>query len=142
MKLTGCVYDSVEEYIDQQIDDVSKCSLTLEDVLLIIKKIEDEDPDCEVHDYDITEAIVTDERVAITWNEDGDNFNLIAFSRDGGNYYKGNYGNGVLERGWHYEFKRFDSEEGITYLLSRWYQDDHGYGGITIFELFDGYEDE
>ena len=85
--------------------------------------------------YQVVEAIVTPERVALDWIEDGVRYHLLAHSRDGGLTYQGNYGMFRPEEQWIIELARYIGADGSVVLFGNWHDKDTGNEGSSMFEL-------
>jgi hypothetical protein len=85
--------------------------------------------------HPVAEAVVTPERVALDWIENGVRYHLIAHSRDGGLTYQGNYGMFRPEEQWVIELTRYTAVDGSAVLLASWYEEDSGKEGFSMFEL-------
>jgi hypothetical protein len=85
--------------------------------------------------YRVAEAVVTNERVALDWIEDGVRYHLLAHSRDGGLTYQGNYGMFRPEPPWTIELVRYTAIDGSVVLLATWYEKDSGKEGTSMFQL-------
>lgn len=85
-------------------------------------------------DWEIEEAIVTDERVAIDWTEDEEQWVLIAHSTDGTEY-KGSYGIDKPEYGCEITLWRYEAKSGHVLLLGQYRDRQDGSGGWCMFEL-------
>jgi hypothetical protein len=83
----------------------------------------------------VTEAIVTSERIALDWVEDGVPYHLAAHSRDGGLTYQGNYGMFRPEEPWVIELTRYTALDGSVLLLATWHEMDSGNEGSSMFNL-------
>jgi hypothetical protein len=85
--------------------------------------------------YRVAEAVVTSERIALDWIEDGVRYHLLAHSRDGGLTYQGNYGMFRPEEQWTIELIRYTAIDGSVILMANWYEKDSGNEGYSMFEL-------
>ena len=85
--------------------------------------------------YRVAEAVVTPERIALDWIENGVRYHLLAHSRDGGLTYQGNYGMFRPEDQWVIELTRYTAVDGSALLLANWYEKDSGNEGSSMFEL-------
>jgi len=85
--------------------------------------------------YRVAEAVVTPERIALDWIEQGVRYHLLAHSRDGGLTYQGNYGMFRPEEQWTIELTRYTAIDGSVILLANWYEKDSGHEGVSMFEL-------
>ena len=85
--------------------------------------------------YRVAEAIVTPERIALDWIENGVRYHLLARSQDSGLTYKGNYGMFRPEEQWVIELTRYAAIDGSVVLLAYWYEKDSGNEGTSMFEL-------
>ncbi len=85
--------------------------------------------------YHVAEAVVTPERIALDWIENGVRYHLLAHSRDGGLTYQGNYGMFRPEEQWVIELTRYTAADGSALLLANWYEKDSGNEGCSMFEL-------
>jgi hypothetical protein len=97
--------------------------------------ITDLDQNLDDADYEISEAIVTRDRIAMDWEEDGTDFHLIARSNDGGATYQGNYGSPSPHQERTIELTKYVAADKAVLLLGKWYERDSGNEGWTIFEL-------
>ncbi|MEX1094604.1 MAG: four helix bundle protein [Planctomycetales bacterium] len=82
---------------------------------------------------DVREAVVTKERIALTWEEEGQIFHAALRSEDGGCSYEGRFGEFGDEQagtmaGWCYR-----SRCGDYLLWVEWFRPDTGYGGTSVF---------
>jgi hypothetical protein len=85
--------------------------------------------------YRVAEAIVTPERIALDWIENGVQYHLLAHSHDGGLTYQGNYGMFRPEEQWCIELTRYTAVDGSELLLAKWHEKDSGNEGASMFEL-------
>jgi len=85
--------------------------------------------------YRVAEAVVTSERVALDWIENGVRYHLLAHSQDGGLTYHGSYGMFRPEEQWAIELTRYTALDGSAVLLAKWYERDSGNEGFSMFEL-------
>ena len=85
--------------------------------------------------YRVAEAVVTPERIAVDWIENGVRYHLLAKSRDGGLTYEGNYGMFRPEDQWVIKLTRYTAIDGSTLLLADWHEKDSGNAGNSLFEL-------
>ena len=76
--------------------------------------------DTEDFDYVVTEAILTNERVAIDWEEGGEPFHLLAQSRDGGRTYRGTCGMPRPDPDMEVRLTRLDTFDTVPRLLVYW----------------------
>lgn len=83
----------------------------------------------------VAEAVVTPERIALDWIENGVQYHLLAHSQDGGLTYQGNYGMFSPEEQWAIELTRYTAVDGSAVLLANWYEKDSGNEGSSMFEL-------
>lgn len=83
----------------------------------------------------VAEAIVTSERIALDWIEDGVCYHLLAHSQDGGLTYQGNYGMFRPEEQWIIGLTRYTAIDGSALLLANWHEKDSGNEGSSLFEL-------
>ena len=99
-----------------------------------------DDVDFNEYNYEVDEAVVTKNRIAIDWREDGIPFHFVGQSNDGGNTYVGNYGSPQPDKKWNMEISRFTAADGRVLLIARWHQTDNGREGSSAFELADEWE--
>lgn len=59
----------------------------------------------------VKEALVTPDRIALDWIENGAKYHLVAHSRDGGTY-EGTYGMFRPENDWNVTIKRYSALDG------------------------------
>ena len=85
--------------------------------------------------YWVAEAVVTPERIALDWIEDGVRYHLLAHSQDGGLSYQGNYGMFRPEEQWTIELTRYTATDGSVVLFGNWHDKDTGNEGSSMFEL-------
>jgi len=85
--------------------------------------------------YRVAEAVVTPERIALDWIENGVRYHLLAHSKDGGLTYQGNYGMFRPEEQWTIELTRYTAVDGSVVLMANWYEKDSGNEGSSMFEL-------
>ncbi len=85
--------------------------------------------------YRVAEAVVTPERIALDWIENGVRYHLLARSQDGGLTYQGNYGMFRPEDQWVITLTRYTAVDGSVILLGNWYEKDSGNEGSSMFEL-------
>ena len=78
---------------------------------------------------EITEAIVTDQRIALDWKEDGENFHAALTSSDDGISYEGEFGSPRPHAGCEVKGYRYDGKAGDVVLWLSWCRDDTGFGG-------------
>jgi hypothetical protein len=93
-----------------------------------------DDPNWEAT-HRVTEAIVTPERVALDWIENGVRYHLLAQSRDGGLTYQGSYGMFRPEEQWGIELTRYTATDGSVLLSADWHEKDTGNEGSSLFAL-------
>lgn len=89
----------------------------------------------DAYTYDIPVAIVTDERIAIEWDEDEGRFLGVLHSTDGGNHYTGSFGLRGPQPGCEMEAWRYQSHDGDVLLWLKWSREDNGNGGTNIMCL-------
>lgn len=92
------------------------------------------DVDLNDTDYQIREAAITSERIAIDWTEDGEPFHLVATSRDGVRYRR-NYGWPKPNPDWKIELTRYNAADKSVLLLAQWFQTDNGNEGSSLIRL-------
>ena len=85
--------------------------------------------------YRVAEAVVTPERIALDWIENGVRYHLLAHSEDGGLTYQGNYGMFRPEEHWVIELTCYTAVDGSAVLFANWYEKDSGNEGSSMFEL-------
>ena len=85
--------------------------------------------------YRVAEAVVTPDRIALDWIENGVRYHLLAHSKDGGLTYQGNYGMFRPEEQWTIELTRYTAVDGSVVLMANWYEKDSGNEGSSMFEL-------
>ena len=68
----------------------------------------------------VTEAIVTPDRIALDWLENGVSYHLLAHSRDGGLTYQGRYGMFRPEEDWVAEITCYTAVDGAAVLFCEW----------------------
>ena len=85
--------------------------------------------------YHVAEAIVTPERIALDWIENGVRYHLLAHSQDGGLTYQGNYGMFRPEEQWGIDLSRYTAADGSVLLQANWHEKDSGNEGSSMFEL-------
>ncbi len=73
--------------------------------------------------YRITDAVVTDDRVSLDWEEANWTGHLEATSTDGQTYV-GTYGYPRLDSDYHVEFTLFRANAGAKLLFGRWWGKD------------------
>ena len=83
----------------------------------------------------VAEAVVTPERIALDWIENGVRYHLLAHSQDGGLTYQGNCGMFRPEEQWVIELTHYTAVDGSAVLLADWYEKDSGNGGSSMFKL-------
>lgn len=88
--------------------------------------------------YEICEAVVTSERIALDWVEDGETFHVLATSRDGGSIYRGRYGCPKPQPGWEMEIARYTAKNNAELLVAKWTQSEDGNSGLMIIRLSRG----
>jgi hypothetical protein len=98
------------------------------------------DVDLSEYDSKIDEAVVTRNRIAIDWEEDGETLHLLAQSKDGGCSYVGNYGSPQPNKNWVMELTRYTATDGSVILIGYWRQKDTGNEGSCLFELGENWE--
>ena len=89
--------------------------------------------------YEITDAVVTDKRISLDWEQDGFMYNAIMNSEDGTNYV-GAFGSPRPENGCHMEARRFKAKSGEELLWLKWNRKDTGYEGVSIVHLASDWE--
>jgi hypothetical protein len=82
----------------------------------------------------ITDAIITETRMAIDWVEDGYPASLVATS-DNGLLYRGTYGYPTPEERYRIEFRLFKDQTGEVLLFGRWWRTDTANGGLWLLQL-------
>lgn len=87
------------------------------------------------YEGDVQDAVVTNERIAMDWEEDGEALHAVLHSTDGGYSYKGTFGEPVLDPNCLMEAWRFKSLAGDELLWATWYRKDTGFGGTSFFHL-------
>ena len=85
--------------------------------------------------YRVAEAIVTTDRIALDWIEQGVRYHLLAHSHDGGLTYQGNYGMFRPEEQWVIELTRYVATDGSVVLFGVWHDKDTGNEGSSMFKL-------
>ncbi len=83
----------------------------------------------------VAEAIVTPERIAMDWIENGVRYHLLAHSQDGGLNYQGSYGMFRPEEDWQVRIRRYTAVDGSVVLFCDWYEKDSGREGSWICRL-------
>ena len=83
----------------------------------------------------VAEAIVTSERIALDWIENGVRYHLLARSQDGGRIYRGNYGMFRPEEDWVVEMTRYTAVDGSVLLWCDWHEKDSGRAGSWMCKL-------
>lgn len=86
----------------------------------------------------VTEAIVTPERIALDWLENGVKFHLAAHSKDGGLTYQGTYGMFRPEDDWSVTATRYTAVDGSVVLYCDWHEKDTGRAGFWLCKLEPG----
>ncbi|MCE3014797.1 MAG: hypothetical protein ACK56W_18220 [Pirellula sp.] len=94
----------------------------------------------EEYTYVITEAVMTDKRISMDWEESGYVYNAIMNSEDGGTYYVGTFGSPRPESSCHIEARRFRAKSGEELLWLKWNREDTGYEGVAIVHLASEWE--
>lgn len=89
----------------------------------------------------ISDAVVTKEKLALDWTEDGSFFHALLTSTDGGTWYFGTYGSPGPEAGCHMEAQRFDAKSGEVLLRVKWFRKDTGYEGFGVIHLASHWDD-
>ncbi len=95
------------------------------------------------YDAEIKEAVLTEERVAIDWVEDGENYHLLAHSKDGGRTYDGTYGVSAdgtprLDPNLRVRLTRLLVFDDTPRLVAHWLADGGTVDVQSLFELADG----
>jgi hypothetical protein len=83
----------------------------------------------------VAEAIVTPERIAMDWIENGVRYHLLAHSQDGGLNYQGSYGMFRPEEDWEVRIRRYTAVDGSVALFCDWHEKDSGREGSWICRL-------
>ena len=83
----------------------------------------------------VQEAIVTPERIALDWIENGVRYHLVAHSHDGGLTYQGSYGMFRPEADWVAEITRYTAVDGSVILFCDWHEKDSGLAGSSMYRL-------
>jgi len=83
----------------------------------------------------VTEAIVTPERIALDWLEGGVKFHLVAHSQDCGLTYQGTYGMFRPEDDWKINITRYAAVNGSVVLFCEWHEQDTGRAGFWLCKL-------
>jgi hypothetical protein len=91
--------------------------------------------DIDEYDWEIEDAVLTASKIALDWTEDGEQFHLVAHSKDGGHTYKGNYGYPAPNKDWVMELERYSGPNKSVLLIARWHQTDNGNAGANLIEL-------
>lgn len=89
-----------------------------------------DEPTCDIQD-----AIVTKDRIALDWEENGDMFHALLHSTDGGYNYQGHFGERLLDTNCVIEAWRFRSVAGDELLWVTWHRKDTGFGGTSLVHL-------
>lgn len=92
-----------------------------------------DDPDFSTFHFEITDAIVELDQIAIDWIEDGEKYHAKLRSSDKGIRYEGNFGCPQPIRSRVISASRYDSFDGTVLLLASYRMD--GEPGRCIFEL-------
>lgn len=85
-------------------------------------------------DFDVRDAVVSRDRIAIDWEEDGQLFHAVLKSSDG-TYFDGHYGSPQPNSQWTMQGTKYTAADKSVLLLVKWIQTDNGFAGWTIFEL-------
>jgi hypothetical protein len=83
--------------------------------------------------HQVEEAIVTPERVALDWLENGVRYHLLAYSHDGGLTYQGNYGMFRPEEDWVVELTGYTAIDGSAVLFGEWHEKGCSRAGSRLF---------
>ena len=89
----------------------------------------------------VTEAIVTPERIALDWLENGVKYHLVAHSQDRGLTYHGTYGMFRPEDDWSVRITRYTAVDSSVVLFCDWHEKDTGRAGFWICRLEAGKAD-
>ena len=85
-------------------------------------------------DLAVDDAIVTNSRMSLDWEEDGYKYNAVLKSEDGAQYH-GTFGSpGPMPKNT-IEARRFKSTNGDELLWMKWYSDDSNNEGTCIVHL-------
>jgi len=90
--------------------------------------------DLEDYHHDIDQAVVTKNRIAMDWEEDGEKFHAVLTSTDGVNY-EGNFGLTELDKKWKMDAAKYTAADKDVLLLLKWIQTDSGDEGSCIVIL-------
>ena len=85
--------------------------------------------------HPVQEAIVTPDRIALDWIENGVRYHLLAHSDDGGLTYQGNYGMFRPEDDWVVEIACYTAVNGSAILFCDWHEKDSGRAGSWMCRL-------
>jgi hypothetical protein len=85
-------------------------------------------------DYDVSEAVVAKNRIAIDWEEAGEPFHVVLTSSDGV-YFEGHYGSPLPNPNWKMQGTKYTAADKGVLLIVNWFQTDNGNEGACLFEL-------
>lgn len=86
------------------------------------------------YDFNVEDAIVTRDKIAIDWRENEVLHHAVLRSRDGVNYI-GNFGAKVPKTEWKIQGKKYTASDKSMVLFLRWTQEDFGRAGWVVVEL-------
>jgi hypothetical protein len=85
--------------------------------------------------YQVSEAVITQTRIAMDWTDGGELFHVSATPTDGGATYEGHFGQTKPDPTCKMQIRRFTSRDGTELLLVKWHRGDTGNAGLDIIEL-------
>ena len=82
----------------------------------------------------VTRAIITKQRIAVDWLEEGVQGGIVTTSEDGVTY-RGHYGYPRPEERYHGDFRVYKGANDEILLLGEWWRTDTPDGGMWLFRL-------
>ena len=93
------------------------------------------DCDLDEYDFEISDVVVTKDRIAMDWKEDDELLHVVLRANDDGITYEGNYGSPQPDPSWKMEVTKYTAADNGILLLAKWVQADSGTSGSAIFML-------
>ncbi len=90
---------------------------------------------------EITEAIISDKKIAFDYDDNGWPASAVMYSVDGGTFYKGLFGTPKPESHCTIEGLRFTAKSGEILLWLKWHDAETGFGGRSIVHLASDWEE-
>jgi hypothetical protein len=90
--------------------------------------------DIDLCDGDVLDAIATENRIALDWEQGGVDFHASLQSEDGVAY-AGDFGDPALNPHWKMKATKYVAANNNVLLLTEWWREDVGDCGVCLFEL-------